>query len=101
MKLSSKKLCFSHYKKQKNIVDFSDLFRPGFKKRIPGQGMPLMSNPDKYGDMIIEFEVEYPSALNSEQKFLIKEALVNPTISKKQPNHQQNQNRKKPVSNDD
>lgn len=79
-----------------NIFFFND--RPGFKKRIPGQGMPLMSNPDKFGDMIIEFDVEYPNALNSDQKLYIKEALVNHHNNKKQ---QQNQNRKKAVTNED
>ncbi len=74
-------------------------FRPGFKKRIPGQGMPLMSNPDKYGDMIIEFDVEYPTGLDSDQKSYIKEALVNNQNTKKQ-QHQQ-QNRKKTVSHDE
>jgi DnaJ-class molecular chaperone len=65
--------------------------RPGYKKRIPGQGMPVMTNPDKYGDLIIEFDVEYPHGLNSDQKLYIREALIN---NKKQ-HQQQNQNRKK------
>jgi DnaJ-class molecular chaperone len=62
--------------------------------------MPLMSNPDKYGDMIIEFEVEYPTGLNSDQKLFIKEALVNNQNTKKQ-HQQQNQNRKKTVTSDE
>jgi DnaJ-class molecular chaperone len=62
--------------------------------------MPLMSNPDKYGDMIIEFEVEYPNGLNSDQKLFIKEALVNNQNTKKQ-HQQQNQNRKKTVTNEE
>ena len=61
--------------------------------------MPLMSNPDKYGDMIIEFDVEYPNALDSDQKSYIKEALVNNQQTKKQ--QQQQQNRKKTVSHDE
>jgi DnaJ-class molecular chaperone len=76
------------------------LFRPGFKKRIPGQGMPLMSNPDKYGDMIIEFDVEYPTGLDIDQKSYIKEALVNNPNTKKQ-HHQQQHNRKKVVTNEE
>jgi len=79
---------------------FYTFFRPGFKKRIPGQGMPLMSNPDKYGDMIIEFDVDYPNALNSDQKLFIKEALINNQNNKKQNQHQ-NQNRKKAVINEE
>lgn len=57
-----------------------------------------MSNPDKFGDMIIEFDVEYPHGLNSDQKLYIKEALVFNQNNKKQ---QQHHNRKKPVANDE
>jgi DnaJ-class molecular chaperone len=62
--------------------------------------MPLMSNPDKYGDMFIEFDVEYPNGLNSDQKLYIKEALINNQSNKKQ-HQQQNQHRKKAVTNND
>lgn len=44
--------------------------------------MPLMNDPDKYGDLFIEFEVEYPQKLNRDQKLYIKEALINTTIRK-------------------
>ena len=49
--------------------------------------MPLMSDPEKYGDLVIEFDVEYPHGLNSDQKLYIKEALVNNQHTKKQGNH--------------
>jgi DnaJ-class molecular chaperone len=62
--------------------------------------MPLMSNPDKYGDMIIEFDVEYPTGLNSDQKLFIKEALINNQNTKKQ-HQQQNHNRKKAVKHEE
>lgn len=62
--------------------------------------MPLMSNPDKYGDMIIEFDVEYPTGLNSDQKLYIKEALGNNQNTKKQHQHQ-TQSRKKAVTNEE
>jgi DnaJ-class molecular chaperone len=62
--------------------------------------MPLMSDPDKYGDMIIEFDVEYPNGLSSDQKLYIKEALINNQHTKK-PHQQQNQNRKKAVTNEE
>lgn len=75
-----------------------DLCRPGYKRRIPGQGMPLMSNPEKYGDLIIEFDVEYPNSLNSDQKLYIKEALINNPPTKKPHHHQQ---KKKPAANND
>ena len=51
--------------------------------------MPLMTDPDKYGDLIIEFNIEYPSRLNSNQKFYIKEALINDQMNKKLHHHHQ------------
>lgn len=77
------------------------IFRPGYKKRIPGQGMPLMSNPDKFGDMIVEFDVEYPQTLTSDQKLYIKEALVNTQTSKKPSSQANNQTRKKQNESED
>ena len=61
-----------------------------------------MTDPERFGDLIIEFDVEYPNALNSDQKLYIKEALINNQNPKK--HHQQqhhHQNRKKPVADDE
>lgn len=59
-------------------IPINELVQPGYQKRIPHHGMPLMSNPEKFGDLIIEFEIEYPRTLTSWQKSLIKRALVEP-----------------------
>ena len=59
-----------------------------------------MSNPEKYGDLIIEFDVEYPNSLNSDQKLYIKEALISNPPTKKA-HHQHNQQKKKPAANND
>ena len=67
---------------------------------MPGQGMPLMSDPEKYGDLIIEFDVEYPQGLSSDQKLYIKEALVNNQHSKKQGNHHHH-HQKKSINDDE
>ncbi|CAF1082563.1 unnamed protein product [Adineta steineri] len=96
--LTGTTLHIEHLDGRKLDVPINEIVKPGYKKRIPGQGMPIMTNPDKFGDMIIEFDVEYPNGLNSDQKLYIKEALINNQPIKK---HQQNQQRKKPVTNDD
>jgi DnaJ-class molecular chaperone len=40
------------------------LIKPGFKKVIPGLGMKRDNNT---GNLIIEFTIEFPDALNPEQ----------------------------------
>lgn len=50
--------------------------------------MPLMKDPEKYGDLIIEFDVEYPQKLNRDQKLYIKEALISSTVRKQHIQHQ-------------
>lgn len=56
--------------------------------------MPLVADPDKYGDLVIDFDVEYPHGLNPDQKLFIKEALINNLNNKK---HLQNHNKKKQI----
>ncbi len=73
--------------------------RPGYKKRLPGQGMPLMKDPEKYGDLIIEFDIQYPRGLTSDQKLYIKEALI---INKKaHPHHHHQQHKKKNLTDEE
>jgi len=47
-----------------------------------------MKDPEKYGDLIIEFDVEYPQKLNRDQKLYIKEALISSTVRKQHSQHQ-------------
>lgn len=47
----------------------------GHCKRVVGEGMPLVDNPEEKGDMIIKFHVQFPRSLKPSQKALIKQAL--------------------------
>ena len=58
-------------------IPVNEVVQSGYQKRIPGHGMPLMDNPEKFGDLIIEFDVEYPKNLTAGQRSLIRQALVN------------------------
>ncbi|CAF1542969.1 unnamed protein product, partial [Adineta ricciae] len=98
--LTGTTLHIEHLDGRKLDIPINEIVKPGYKRRIPGQGMPLMSNPEKYGDLIIEFDVEYPNSLNSDQKLYIKEALINNPPAKKA-HHQHNQQKKKPAANND
>ncbi|KAJ3601413.1 hypothetical protein NHX12_032381 [Muraenolepis orangiensis] len=44
-------------------VTSRDVVKPGMKKRIAGEGLPLSKSPEKRGDMILEFTVKFPDKL--------------------------------------
>lgn len=49
---------------------------PGHRKTVVGEGMPLIDTPNKRGDLVVEFNITFPPALNPEQKSIIRQALV-------------------------
>jgi DnaJ homolog subfamily B member 4 len=59
-------------------VDCSnDVIHPGFRKRMPGLGMPVQNKPGQYGDLIVVFDVNFPKQpLNAAQKQKIREAQL-------------------------
>ena len=36
--------------------------------RIPGEGMPNKNNPNRKGDLIVRFNIDFPQHLNDSQK---------------------------------
>jgi DnaJ family protein A protein 2 len=44
------------------------IIQPGEKKRIVGQGMPMLNKPERFGDLYIEFTVNLPKSLTKQQK---------------------------------
>lgn len=53
----------------------AETIKPSTVKRIHGQGLPLPKSPDRRGDLIINFEIQFPEHLTAEQKQLLKEVL--------------------------
>lgn len=51
-------------------------FRPRYTKVVPGEGMPVSADPTKKGDLVIEFDIEFPTSLTPDRKDLIKKALL-------------------------
>lgn len=49
---------------------------PGHEKRIVGEGMPLVEDPAQRGDLVVKFQIKFPSTLDPRQKLLIKQALA-------------------------
>lgn len=50
--------------------------RPGYTKAVPAEGMPLTQVLDKKGDLIIEFDIEFPQSLTPDRKELLRRALL-------------------------
>ena len=55
-----------------------EMIKPGEKKAIIGEGMPKHKTPTQFGDLIIEFEVEFPTNLYDEQVDKLRLALPAP-----------------------
>ena len=56
-------------------VNVREVVRPDYQKVIANEGMPMTGNPSVRGDLIIRFNVMWPSSLSEHQKELIREAL--------------------------
>ena len=48
---------------------------PRTEIRIPGKGMPISKTPGRYGDLVVKFEIQFPSELPSKNKQKLAELL--------------------------
>ncbi|KAK3577583.1 hypothetical protein CHS0354_026552 [Potamilus streckersoni] len=53
----------------------SEVIRPNSIKRIQGEGLPLPKQPSKRGDLIIEFDIKFPSKISSSAKEILADTL--------------------------
>lgn len=44
-----------------------DVIKPGYEKRIVGRGMPIPKRPGSFGDMVVKFDIQWPSRIENEQ----------------------------------
>lgn len=56
-------------------VTSRDVVRPGMKKRIAGEGLPLSKCPEKRGDMILDFSVRFPDKLGQNSREALRQIL--------------------------
>lgn len=56
-------------------VVFKDVIRPGMRRKVPGEGLPLPKTPEKRGDLIIEFEVIFPERIPQTSKTVLEQVL--------------------------
>lgn len=56
-------------------VNIKDVITPNYTKRIAGEGMPIAKNPSQKGDLLLRFEIIWPSSLSDNQKAKLAEVL--------------------------
>lgn len=56
-------------------INVKDVISPNYEKRVSGEGMPISKNPSQKGDLIIRFQVQWPSHLNEKQKTALANVL--------------------------
>uniref|UniRef100_G3SIQ1 DnaJ heat shock protein family (Hsp40) member B1 n=1 Tax=Gorilla gorilla gorilla TaxID=9595 RepID=G3SIQ1_GORGO len=56
-------------------VVFKDVIRPGMRRKVPGEGLPLPKTPEKRGDLIIEFEVIFPERIPQTSRTVLEQVL--------------------------
>ena len=57
-------------------IPVNDIVQPGYQKRVVGEGMPISKSKDgEKGDLVISFDIVFPTKLEVHQKALIKQAL--------------------------
>jgi len=57
-------------------IPINDIIKPGYKKIVPTEGMPMSTDPTQKGDLIIEFNIEFPQSLTPERKELVRSSLL-------------------------
>lgn len=56
-------------------VVFKDVIRPGMRRKVPGEGLPLPKTPEKRGDLVIEFEVIFPDRIPISSRSILEQVL--------------------------
>jgi DnaJ homolog subfamily B member 4 len=56
-------------------LECTDIVKPGSTRTVSGAGMPISKRPGEHGDLIVTFEVVFPSFLQQEKRMRLKELL--------------------------
>lgn len=54
---------------------FSSFLRLGYEKVVENEGMPILENPNEKGNLIIRFNVQFPTYLPKASKDMIDKAF--------------------------
>ena len=56
-------------------IPINDVIKPGYVHRVPGEGMPLTRDPSRRGDLVLRFDIVFPTSLSDASKGLVQKAL--------------------------
>ena len=56
-------------------LHISDVIKPNSVRRIQGEGLPYSKQPSMRGDLIIEFDVQFPDSISNHARQKIAELL--------------------------
>ncbi|NXI35795.1 DJB13 protein, partial [Galbula dea] len=57
-------------------IPLNDIVDPKYCKVVPGEGMPLLQDPQRKGDLFIYFNLLFPKKLTPDKRMLLKSALL-------------------------
>lgn len=60
---------------RKQTLQLSDVTKPTATKRIAGEGLPYPKQPNKRGDLVVEFDIQFPDTLTKTARDRIAELL--------------------------
>jgi len=66
---------FSPFENRILRVNCRDVITPTYTKRVVGKGMPNRKQPGTKGDMVISFDIDFPSHLSDAQRAALKSAF--------------------------
>lgn len=55
---------------------FHPSLSPKYFKKVPDEGMPLLEDPTKKGDLFIFFDIQFPTRLTPQKKQMLRQALL-------------------------
>lgn len=69
--------CIQGLNGERHDINVRDIVHPGYVKRYPGEGLPLPKTPSKRADLIVTFNIEFPSFLSWDQRRVLSDCLPN------------------------
>jgi len=66
--LTGVKMVVNHLDDREILLSYKDVINPGELLCVAEQGMPIVGQPEKYGDLYVQFNVTFPDKLSEAQR---------------------------------